>query len=369
MLAAISPADDSNDRDLAYIPDAAKRLPLPHMVLLTLILGTECKFSYRPMEKTAWVMRLKFKGTPIRLEHGKFGMRIATVKPPDERLLNEFVQLLEKAFRLTDEILQPHVEQQIGAGNVTVRNRHHLFRHRYEFLRDEAKQAFAEPTPSFGDLIQSGLSSGKPSVRTFDPFKRQREGFFLGGAAIDAYFSWLEHILLLILPFGNTDLADLDLLQFMRAKWREKLKAVWNVSASRERKKLYDGLVQIKERFRNPITHGGFDPSQSSLGVHIPYVGAIPANLSRFTESIHFGIFPLQEASFADACQLFDAVDKELWEGDTSYGMTFADSGLDVSFDAEMRKVYKAVMTSLEGFHGWLEGLSRHVDDLVNMDW
>ncbi|MDO8613726.1 MAG: hypothetical protein Q7R32_13045 [Dehalococcoidia bacterium] len=368
MLTAISPANDHNDGDLAYIPDAAKRLPLPHMVLLTLILGTDCKFSYRPVEKTAWAMRLKFKETPIRLEHGKFGMRIATVKPPDERLLNEFVKLLEKAFPLTDEILQPHVEQQIRAGNVTVRNRHHLFRHRYEFLREEAKRAFAQPSPDLGDLIRGALSERK-AVRSADPFKPEREGFFLGGAAIDAYFSWLEHILLLILPFAKSDLADLDMVEFMRANWREKLKAVWNVSTSRERKNLYDGLLEIKERFRNPITHGGFDASQSSLGIHMPYVGAIPANLSRFTESIHFGIFPLQEASFADACQLFDAVDKELWEGDTSYGMTFADSGLDVSFDAEMRKKYEAAMTSHEDFCDWLEGLGRYLDDLVNMDW
>ncbi len=334
------------------------------MILLTLISGTDCKFSYRPMEKTAWAIRLQFKGKPIRLEHGKFGMRMATVKPPGKRILNEFVRLLYKALPLTDKALQPHVEEQVRAGNVTVRNRHHLFRHRYEFLREEANGAFAQPSPDLGDLIRGALTERRAAISA-DPFKAEREGFFLGGAAIDAYFSWLEHILLLILPFAKRDLVDPDLVEFIRANWRDKLKAIWNVSTSRERKKLYDSLLEIKERLRNPITHGGFDSSQSSLGVHMPYVGAIPANLSRFTE----GMFPLQEASFADACQLFDRVDNELWEGDTSYGMTFADSGLDVAFDEGSRKEYLSAMTSHEDFCAWLDALSRHVDNLVNMDW
>jgi len=369
MLRDVSPPPEEDYQlDLNYIPEAAYRLPLPYMVFLTLLVGTGCKYIRRPAEKTAWSINLRFKGVPFRLEHGKFGIRIATSESPSSPLVDDLVQVLYRAFPIADRVLDPDIDVQVRAGNVTVPNRQHLFRERYEFFRDQARQAFEAPAPRLDNLFgPSGVPDGEP--RSVDLVKNEREGFFFGSAAIDAYFSWLEHLLVLILPFVAYDPTADDLVAFIGGSWTDKLKRIWKLSTDGGAKKLYDGLRDIKEQFRNSVAHGGLEKGDASLGVHIPGLDAVPARLSRFTESIHYGVFPLKDASFGETCSLFDSVDAHLRSGSTRYGMRFAESGLDVAFDAKSREEYQKAIESDDAFDELLNRLSYFADLHTNMDW
>jgi hypothetical protein len=368
ILRDISPPHDEDYKlALNYLPSAAERLPLPYMVFLTLLLGTECKYISRPMEKTAWSIYLRFKNVPFCLEHGKFGMRIATPATKDV-LMEELVSVLHRAFPIVDEVLQQDVNLQVRTGNVTIPNEQYLLRKRYEFFRDSARAAFDAPQPKLESLFRQ-TGSEQEGSRSFDILKNEREGFFFGTAAIDSYFSWLEHVLILILPFVGYDPIRNNLLVYISSSWTDKIKKIWDVSGGREEKSMYDALRKIKERFRNSITHGCLEKGAGSLRVHIPGIGVVPARLSRFTKSIHYDMFPLKEASFNEACELFDAVDAHLHSNSAKYGMKFAEAGFNVAFDAKSREDYRSAMNSDCDFDKLLERISYVVDKNTNMDW
>jgi len=147
------------------------------------------------------------------------------------------------------------------------------------------------------------------------------------------------------------------------------MKRIWDLASDRRAKALYDSLRDIKERYRNPTQHGGFEKNGLSLHVHLPKVGAVPARLSRFTEGVHYDFFPLKDASFSDVCELFDRVDAYLRDGPTFYGMRFAESGLDVAFDAKSHQDYQEAMESEEQFGEMIDRLAYITDTNANMDW
>ncbi len=364
----LPPHDEDYELALNYIPSAADRLPLPYMVFLTLLLGTDRKYASRPIEKTAWSIYFRFKNVPFCLEHGKFGMRMATPAPANVSIIDELIGVLNRAFPVADRVLQQDVDLQIRAGNVTVLNKQHLLRERYDFFRSAAREAFQAPAPN-AEVIFRKTGPGQKVSRSVDIFKNKREGFFFGTAAIDSYFSWLEHVLVLIWPFVGYDPMKDDLLVYIGDGWIAKIKRIWDVIGSREEKALYDALREIKERFRNSITHGALEKGDGSLRVHISGLGAVPARLSRFTDSIHYDVFPLKEDSFDNACELFDAVDAHLRTNPTKYGMRFAEAGLDVAFDAKSREEYQNAMNCDVDFDELLERFSCVADRNANMEW
>jgi hypothetical protein len=68
---------------------------------------------------------------------------------------------------------------------------------------------------------------------------------------IDAYFSCLEHRLILLRAFSGRSLAPGELSQLLVAKWDEKLKGVLMAASHRTNELLLGRLRAIKERIRN----------------------------------------------------------------------------------------------------------------------
>jgi len=188
IMGDISPPEEG-DHSLSFefLTDAAERLPLPYMVYLAMLLGTDCQFVFRPFEKTAWTVTFRFRGRPVHMAFGKFGMRVAAAAPEADRVSEEAIQVLGRAFPVVDRILQPLVDDQMRSGNVTVGNLHHVLRQRYEFFRTKAREAFDRPRGRDQLIPVPGEGGGK-AVK-LDLFRNAREGFYYGCAAMDAYFS------------------------------------------------------------------------------------------------------------------------------------------------------------------------------------
>ncbi|MCH7483952.1 MAG: hypothetical protein IIA90_02250, partial [Chloroflexi bacterium] len=111
------PDEDDLSDQMHYVPGVASLLPLPYMVFFALVIGAECRYSYRPEEKVAWSVRLRFKGEEMRVEHGKFGMRIASSAESPE-LAEEFIATVSRAFPVMDRILGPVVDERVRLGSV-----------------------------------------------------------------------------------------------------------------------------------------------------------------------------------------------------------------------------------------------------------
>lgn len=120
---------------------------------------------------------------------------------------------LHAALKVLEEGLEALAQNQIEFGRVTIANRFAEFHGRYEFFRSHADRCFSEAQKApaaegefrgFVDAISARLRAG-------------REGIFYSTAMIDAYFSCLEHRLILLRAFSGRPLGLGELTEMLVA--------------------------------------------------------------------------------------------------------------------------------------------------------
>ena len=70
---------------------------------------------------------------------------------------------------------------------------------------------------------------------------------------LSAYFSRLEHVLVLLLAFGDYDPQSDDLARFIGMIWSDKFKRLLKVDSDLNKKRIYDDLRHIKEYILIPF--------------------------------------------------------------------------------------------------------------------
>ena len=176
-------------------------------------------------------------------------------------------------------------------------------------------------------------------------------------------------MLVLVLPFTDFVPTGNALRRFISSTWDDKFKMVFDIRVDFHAKLLYDRLKAMKERLRNPLSHGGFEKGWASLYFHLPTVGAIPTSLTRFRDSVQFNFLPVEHDDHKQVCTLFDELDDFLAGGRAMMGYEYAKSGLDVAFDQESRKHYQQAMESTDALNEFITRES-HLSDLhTNMDY
>lgn len=197
-----------------------------------------------------------------------------------------------------------------------------------------------------------------------------RSGAYNALAAINAYFSYLEHALVLVLPFTDFEPTAESITGFIGMRWRDKFKRVFDVNADATAKRLHDRLHDVSETYRNTYGHGGFDKEGGAIYFHVPEVGALPARLTDVRGSPHFDLIPVGSLDFEEMCGLFDEVDEFLGTSEiTRFGMRYAEAGMDVQYDQRARTRFAEAMESDERFDELLDSDSHAETMAINMDW
>jgi hypothetical protein len=344
-------------------------LPSPDMVFLALV--TILGFKYWGKgEKVLWTIPIFYKCIPFQLHHRKFGF---TVEAEDARssstqkLAREMLTVLSRGITFAEKALEPMISFQIKEGNISIPNHFHQLDRRYRFFRKRALRAYRQPKPKPKEHKDA---SGNVTGTSFDLGKADREGFNYAVAMLGAYFSRLEHVLVLLLAFGNYDPESDDLARFIGMIWSEKFKRLFNVNSAPGNKRIYDDLRHIKERYLNTFSHGGFEKAGASLFFHVPYLGPVPVQMSQFGTSVHYSLFPLNLQSFSETLQILDRTDSLLTSDDaTKYGMKFIETGLTVSYSKVSRDRYKKAMQSDAAFRAFLDHASYVATTYANMDF
>ena len=234
----------------------------------------------------------------------------------------------------------------------------------YDHFRMRVERAFSSEPP---ETTAAGLLLGLGERLSWQ-FRRDQEASFDALAMVNAYFSLLEHTLVLVLPFIDFDPGAGQLREFIGLRWREKLRRVYDIHANRETKRIHDELHRVSETYRNTYSHGGFDKAGSAIHVHFPAMGGAPTTLSEFGDSPHNGLFVVTQQSFEKICQCFDRVDELLRSGGTRMAMMWVDAGLDVSFDAHSRQRYVEHMTDDTEFETFIQNTWRYAEAVMNFE-
>lgn len=352
---------------------ARAEFPVPELLLFALrdVLG----FPWTGHEeKVRWSVHCLFTNVPVSLELRKFGFTICY--PKDATIdVARLCGQLHVAVKLAEQWLQPFAQKQVEAGAVTIPNRYSEFDRRYCFFREHADAAYQQAaTPPAGENAadgKEGLAAFDGLAKSWNHMMRNRtEGFYYSTAMIDAFFSRLEHQFVLLLAFRGSPLANGALKAFLAMSWDEKLKALIDVDADKDAQKVYARLKQLKERIRNPFAHGGVENDGGSLFIHIPFVGALPANFTQIRNSVQFNFIPVEEDDHRSACEAFDSLDVTLRSGPLAAAQSFVEASIDASFDAESLATYARIGAAAaeereEYFDGWHYEHDRH----ANMDY
>jgi hypothetical protein len=339
----------------------SSNLPPSDMVFLTLVNVSGYSHAGR-FEKVAWSVAFTYKSIPFTFSLQKFGLRLYRHKDafPAPTLAEEMLAALAKGMGIVAKLFEPIVLSQVASGNVTVANSFPQLDNMYTYFREQAKRNLAfkrrPSTPKIENLGKLLTTS----------FHKRAAGNYNAIAMIDAYFSRLEHLLIILLPFGNYDRTKHDLVHLMGSLWSEKFKTVFDVNKNAAAKALFDRLVTLRERYRNPVSHGNFQKGGRSLFFHFP-TGAISCHLSSTERS--GSVVRLDQPAYEKICALFDEVDAFLEAGAAKFGYRYAKSGLDVAFDQKSLGRYKAASSDEDTFKNLLEHLSDIADTHANMDW
>jgi hypothetical protein len=351
-------------------PEPAQ-FPVPDLVLFALrnVLG----FSWAGREeKVRWSVYGIFTGVLVSFELRKFGFTICAPKGANIELKRLCGQL-QVAVKHVEDWLAPFAKLQAMKGNVTVANRYHEFDRRYRFFRDLAHRSYrkADKKPR-----KKQKSKNEPAA-VFDDIaatwshmmRAKTQGYYYSIAMLDAFFSRLEHILVLLRAFCGRPLRDGELTEFLSETWDDKLKALADVDEP-AMQTLYSRLKRLKERVRNPFAHGGVENDRGSLLVHIPTVGAMPANFTQIRDSVRFNFLPIDKDDHVSACAIFDDFEQKIRQGPLKGAYSLVESGIDPSFAAKELATYNQVAAgNAEEREEWCQYWHDENDRHNNMDY
>lgn len=344
--------------------------PVPELVLFALrdIMG----FRWAGVgEKVRWSVYAQVNGEPLAFGLGKFGFFIGHRERTPATLLDRVEKQLSSSLRFLEPMLSACAKVQISEGNLTVVNRMAVFDNRYRYFRELADQAFlpAEPDQPTPDTV-GGPILADMSRRLNEFLGRSEEGYFASGAMVDAYFSRLEHHVLLLRAFVGRPLDGGGFKRFLAKTWNDRLKEIVGDDFGAKWGRSLGKLRDVKATIRNPLAHGGIENDDGAFYFHMPRVGAIPGNLSRHRGRLQTSFFPIAELEHAEICTLFDQVDVFLAEGTLELPSEFVSAGLDAQFDEQsLARFATALAEGPEAVEALISKLSREWERHANMDY
>jgi hypothetical protein len=352
------PRPFGGSRSLTFV-----ELPMPRLVQWVLAECLGSKDGGR-CEKTAWVYWFTFQGRPFNLALTKFGLRLAGSADSEAEFIDlgdQVVKRLDAAARLAERLVfQSFAETQIAAGSVTILNDSRRLREMYEYFRETAERGLS-------DEEVRDLEQGDGFVRLF---VRDEHRFRYSVALVGAYFSWLEHVLVLYWPFCGYGPGTDDLQRFIGDHWSDKFKRLFDVAHDPEAKRHYDALREVAEEYRNTFAHGGFGRNRRGILVHVPGGAPIEAGLSEIRNRPHFEFAPVPEETLSEIARVLDAADEWMRSGPASFGVKWVEAGFDVPFDSKsVSENVTAMDNGADAFREIMERWSYFANQAANMDW
>lgn len=337
-----------------------KNVATDHPYLIFILFARIKKFKFSSKwEKVMWEIPIRYKGTSFVLAHRKFGFEVNTIDNA-RRVRAKAIEALEKirrAIPYAEKLIEPEIRDKVRNGHITLENHYRAIHSRYLYFREKANREFEK--------------LGKFEKKMWAFVDRTGEGNYFATAMLDAYFSRLEHIFVLILPFvKRINLRAIDLEVFIGLGWRDKFKVVFDLQKNLKAVQLYEKLIAIKEEYRNPLSHGYFFKEGNSFFVHMEDLGAIPMTMTKSDRNVRYGFKLFDPWTFKEITKIIDRVDRYLGtHRDIRFGIKYLDTSLPVAFDDKSVAEYRESLKSPAAFEEMTRKVSSEFERAMNMDW
>jgi hypothetical protein len=323
-------------------------------------------------EKLAWEYAFVFNGVQMTLAHQKFGLRAYIDKQACEEdaapaLAQGMADAIAKAMPLLRKCLLADIaDKQISDGAVNVENHYCRLRDQFHHFGALANASLADADRA-EPIREVNDSSAFPSITWTNPaYKLRQKAGFERDAAVHAFFSFLEHLLLISFFLSGDDPAGGRLADFISAGWNVKFKRQVSLN-DRESKLHYDRLVAIHDGIRNPAAHGGVHSDGADFSFLLPGIGPVKTHLVAQAGGRRSYRWHRSDREHA----LAHLGEAEAWlsEGQLAAAVRYGESGLPLFFVEEIRSELAARRIDLDALDEYIELLTRMSDDAANMDW
>lgn len=377
-----SPLSDDEPRGLMLSSRTNGGRNLPPYYLVHFLLIDLLEFPHMgKWEKSAWTVPVRLCGRLYGIEHRKLGLGVfapsldpearRSGQPTDEQEADakEISALVAKAVDVARPYFEWRAEQAAAGSQINVLNKSTYLFERYEFFRDRfrALNMEADAQKDERKIIKEILEGGTDvTTGAFPAYSLRREAEWNAQAAVEAFFSWTEHLFIhLAILQGKLDTGD-DVANLAGADWKAKFKAALDLS-DRTTKEHYDALLDLRAQIRNFMAHGSFGKRGKAFLFHSG-AGAVPVLLTenqRHRYSLS-GKPAFDERWAVDEIEEFIS---HLWSGVCGPAKLHVFSDLPSILTFVSDGTYARAMSSVESMKEFVEHLTMEFDNAANMDW
>ena len=275
VLDALSPIKevDKNTKMDKNFPFLAKRTnagrSLPPYQLVYFLLHDLLEFRDLGIsEKVAWSILIDFNGKAFVIEHRKFGVGVfASNLEQDEADAQQIVKSINKAVKIATPYFKWLASEAVSKSELNVLNNSGELYERYEYFlglyREENKQANERKNEVFKKTTKT--KNGAVTSYQYPYIELKKNANWLAIAAIDAFFSWTEHLFLHLAVVAKGVSTGEEIADLTGADWMDKFKSAISLEDTFIQK-YYDELILVRRQLRNFIAHGAFGKGHSDCG-------------------------------------------------------------------------------------------------------
>lgn len=376
-------ADDSVRYFYGRRTRAGQRLPPYYLVyfLLAELLG----FRHGGHEeKVDWSIPVEIDGRVAMIEHRKLGLGVfvphgpipdfspGPASPEDEDMAERIVTLIQKGVKVATPFFNHLASIAVSRSQLNVVNKCGWLYERYEYFRNEFRKKLREAAERKDEkhTVEHKRPDGTTifAETSYPAFQIRQEAEWIGIAAIEAFFSWTEHVLIHIAIFQGKITTGDSVDTLARAEWADKVKTALDISDP-SIKELYDKLLMVRVQIRNHMAHGAFGKGGEAFEFH-SIAGAVPVRLTDKVGRGRFSLFIYQLFNEGEALETADAFINALWTGTRAPAKLYLqDSSLPVILTYAADGTYQRAMSSEGAMIQFIEGLEHSFDQAANMDW
>lgn len=340
-------------------------LPRPYFIYFLLVELLRFRDLGR-FEKLAWSIPVDFNKKAFLIDHRKMGAGVFIQDDADAEDAKRIANLIKKGVRCAQPYFKWKAEQAVAASQFNVTNNSKILFDRYEYLVERTRNVQEEAERRKDEVIRTQLSptswsSSRPA------FRLRREARWLAMAAVDAFFSWTEHVFIHLAILNSAITNGDDFTALSGAEWGQKFKSALDISDTTT-KKHFDKLGILRRQLRNFVAHGAFGKDGETLHFHSS-AGAVPV-LFDVTQKNGFIIGESLEFQIDDAFEAMNAFISYLWSDPRKPAWLYIQEyGLPLIMTMARDGTYRDATVSLEAMERFADHLSGEMDNAANMDW
>lgn len=278
----------------------------------------------------------------------------------------EIQELIKSAIVVAHPYFKFIANRAIEGNKINIKNNSIKLFNRYRYFLKEYKKCKIKLNKELNKPPKINKMNNCTTISYNNVYVYRQELENLLIAMLESFFSWTEHIfVLLAIVYGDFD-SGRDILNFINNKWNEKYKKVIDIE---ENKEIYDKLLVIKSQLRNYNTHGTFGKNGETFYFHTG-TGAVPVFLNdnkNLSIALEQKKYEYIEDNVIGTLEHFI---KYLWTGDRKNAkLLIQDSSLDLIMTYSTDKTYKNLIKNKKDTLGFIDHLCWEVDRAANMDF